>query len=401
MAGDDSPDTTERADVASSETHRPVAATVLPGVAMIATTFGLARYGYGLLLPDMQAEIGLGPDVAGLVSSAAYVSYLAANTAVVVVLARWGARIALGAAAALGAAGMTVVSLADNAGALALGVLLAGAASGLAFPPYADLVARHVPTRHRDLAWSTISSATGWGVAVAGPVAILLGQHWRMAWAVFVVLAVAAGATAIALTPRGTRTRRRGTALHWRWFLCPRSGPLLASAVLVGTGSAVWWTFSVDTLRAAGADPTTARVTYAVCGAASLLASLAGALFDRFGLRRGYLLSTALLGLSLVALGPSAEQPVVAVVVAVAFGAAYATVIAAHGIWSARVFAHQPAAGLAAVNTALTVGTLTGPAVAGLLIAAAGHTVALGAAGLVVVAATTFRPPASRRDQDR
>lgn len=29
--------------------------TVLPGAAMIAVSFGLARYGYGLLLPEMQA----------------------------------------------------------------------------------------------------------------------------------------------------------------------------------------------------------------------------------------------------------------------------------------------------------------------------------------------------------
>ena len=28
--------------------------TLLPGAAMIAVTFGLARYGYGLLLPDMR-----------------------------------------------------------------------------------------------------------------------------------------------------------------------------------------------------------------------------------------------------------------------------------------------------------------------------------------------------------
>ena len=46
---------------------------------MIAVTFGLARYGYGLLLPDMRAETGMSAGAAGLISSAAYASYLVAN----------------------------------------------------------------------------------------------------------------------------------------------------------------------------------------------------------------------------------------------------------------------------------------------------------------------------------
>jgi hypothetical protein len=43
----------------------------------------LARYGYGLLLPDMRCDLVLGPAAAQLISSGAYLSYLAANVAVV------------------------------------------------------------------------------------------------------------------------------------------------------------------------------------------------------------------------------------------------------------------------------------------------------------------------------
>jgi hypothetical protein len=42
----------------------PVLRTVAAGVTMIAVTFGLARYGYGLLLPDLQA--GLAVNASGL-----------------------------------------------------------------------------------------------------------------------------------------------------------------------------------------------------------------------------------------------------------------------------------------------------------------------------------------------
>jgi hypothetical protein len=35
---------------------------VLPGAAMIAVTFGFARYGYGLL-PQMQTDLGIAPQL--------------------------------------------------------------------------------------------------------------------------------------------------------------------------------------------------------------------------------------------------------------------------------------------------------------------------------------------------
>lgn len=119
---------------------------VLPGVAMIAVTFGLARYGYGLLLPDIRSDLGLSPGVAGVVGSAACLSYLVANVGVVWILNRLSVRWAVGIAAASAAVGMTVIATAD-ALVLAAGVLVSGAAAGLAVPPYADLVTQGVPGR--------------------------------------------------------------------------------------------------------------------------------------------------------------------------------------------------------------------------------------------------------------
>jgi fucose permease len=86
------------------------AAVLLPGTAMIAVTFGLARYGYGLLLPDMKGDLGIGPSAAGLISSLGYVSYLMANSAVVPLATRLGPRVAIAGAAAAAAAGTTTAA---------------------------------------------------------------------------------------------------------------------------------------------------------------------------------------------------------------------------------------------------------------------------------------------------
>jgi predicted MFS family arabinose efflux permease len=377
-----------------------VARTVVPGAAMVAMSFGLARYGYGLLLPEMRSELGLSPNAAGLISSGTYASYLVANIAVISVTSRWGARTAIALAAALGAGGMAVVAAAHSAAVLAVGVVVAGAASGLAYPPYADLVATQVPLRRRDLAWSAISSGTGWGVAVAGPIAIVAGERWRVAWLLFVALSIGIGVLAVRLAPPQRAVARQARPqLSWTWFLCPRSRPLLLSAVLVGTGSAVWWVFSVDSLRDAGIGADSARIAYAVCGAAGILASGSGAVFSRLGLRAGYLVACTLLGASLAVLGLATANLGAALIAAVLFGAFFNAVVAAQGIWSSRVFADHPAAGLAAVNTALTLGTLIGPILAGVAVAGLGFESTLVAAGVTVLAALLFSPPTNRREQ--
>ncbi|HET9419641.1 MAG TPA: MFS transporter [Nocardioides sp.] len=374
--------------------------TVLPGVAMIAVSFGLARYGYGLLLPEMRAEFGMGADAAGLISSGAYLSYLVANAAVVWVTARHGARVAIGLAAGLAAVGMAVISVAGSVPVLAVGVITAGAAAGLAYPPYADLVDRQVAEPRRDAAWSAISSGTGWGVAVAGPIAVVAGDEWRLAWAGFVVLAVAAGVLAVRLAPAHEQRRLTRPQLSWTWFFCPRSRPLLLSAVIVGVTSSVWWAFGVDAMRAGGVDATTARVVYAACGVASVLASFSGAAYDRLGLRTGYLVTCGLLAGSLAVFGLATEQVSAALLGAVAFGVFYCAIIAAQGIWSSRVFPDHPAAGLAAVNTALTVGTLLGPTLAGVALEELGYGRTLVGAALLTVLALPFCPPRPEKAEE-
>jgi predicted MFS family arabinose efflux permease len=367
--------------------------TVLPGAAMIAVTFGLARYGYGLLLPEMQSDLGMSANTAGLISSAAYVSYLAANFLVVWLTVRLGPRWSVGVAAGLAAVGMAVAGTAENTVMLAIGVLVAGAAAGLAFPPYADIVDHQVPEERRALAWSTISSGTGWGVAIAGPIAIVAGQSWRLAWLVFVAVAIGVGVLAVLRSPARGAITHRSVQLNWSWFVCPRSGPLLGSAVLIGLGGSVWWAFSVDALREAGVAATPARIVYAVCGAASILASLSGKVFDRLGLRAGYLVCVVLLAVALVLLGTATTHLPLVLLAAVLFGTSYNAVVAAQGLWSARVFAERPSAGLAAVNTALTIGTIVGPAAAGALIDWAGYPTALVAAAVCALLALACGPP--------
>src|SRR5688572_1340540 len=80
---------------------------VAPGLALIAVTYGLARFAYGLFLPEMREAFDLSPSLLGAIGAASYVAYSAAVVVSLVYTSRTGPRrmaVAAGAAAVVGMA---------------------------------------------------------------------------------------------------------------------------------------------------------------------------------------------------------------------------------------------------------------------------------------------------------
>jgi predicted MFS family arabinose efflux permease len=225
-----------------------------------------------------------------------------------------------------------------------------------------------VPPRSQGRALAAISSGTGYGVAVAGPIAVAVGSAWRSAWLVFAALAVCASVWAVSSLPSGTATSRGSVPrLHPRWFVCPRSRALLLGALFVGLGSSVYWTFAVDYLVRDGSVSTSAsRVFLGAVGIASVAGTFGGDLVKQFDARLAFRAVSVTLGASLVLLAFAPGSLVLAGLSAIVFGCAYNLAVAIQGIWSLRVFSARPSAGLAAVMFMLALGLLLGPLLAGL-----------------------------------
>ena len=364
------------------------------GVGVVAVSYGLARYGYGLLLPDMRNAFELSSAALGLIASTAYASYLFAVASAGALAARYGPRLVVVAGGVLAVVGMVVIALAPSGPVLAAGVFIAGASGGLVFPPFADVVADLLERRTRSRAMATISSGTGWGVLVAVPIALLAGDEWRVAWLAFTALAVVATLWAAWTVPNTAGAARTGNEgrLQASWFVCPRSGPLLAGALLIGLAASVYWTFAVDLADQAGLGREGARMLLGVVGAASLAGSLGGDLLERFGGRAALVLTALLMATALALLASAASGWLGAVLSAAGFGAAYSLIVALQTIWSARVFADRPAVGLGAVMFVLSVGLLAGPPVAGALADQVSLPAAFYAAA-VLCAVTVFLTP--------
>jgi predicted MFS family arabinose efflux permease len=361
------------------------------GIGVVGTAYGMARYGYGLLLPDIRRDYGLSTAALGVIAAGSYAAYLAGSLAVGALAGRVGLRSLVLAGGISAVAGMVLAGLSTGPGLLVAGVLVAGVSAAFALPPFIDAVEGYVAPERRARTLASISSGTGWGVALAAPLAIAAGSAWRSAWLAFAAVGVLATAWAVHVLPRGGRG---GVAcelprLRLGWFVCPRSGPLLAGALLVGLGASLYWTFAVDFLVTGGAlDPSGGRLFLILVGLASVVGTGAGGLAERLGSRLAFALLSWAMALSLALLALAPEAPVLAVASGALFGSAYNLLVAIQCLWSVRVFAERPGTGVAAVMFILGGGLLIGPLAAGPLAAAAGmEGVFAGAAVLLVLTA--------------
>lgn len=362
------------------------------GVGVVGVTFGMARYGVGLLAPDIRATFSLSSAALGVLAASSYVAYLATTVAAGVLGDRLGARLVVGIGGACAVAGMVGAALAPTPGLLFAALLVAGASAGLAFPPFASVVAQVLRPAQRPPVVAAISAGTGWGVALAVPVALLAGSDWRAAWLAYAALAAAATAWALVVLPPAAAPRASTVALRPSWLVCPRSGPLLGGALLVGLASSAYWTFGVDRVTAAGLSTTQGRLFLAAVGVASVAGTLGAAAIRRVGARATFTAAAATEAGALALLGLAPSSLVAAFASAVLFGAAYNVIVSVALIWSGRVFAQRPAAGSAAVLVMNALGLLVGPPLLGLAADLAGFGAVFCGTGVVALLAGALAP---------
>src|SRR5215213_5302723 len=123
---------------------------VAPGLAVIAVTYGLARFAYGLFLPEMRETLDLSETALGLIGAGSYAGYCLAVLGALLFTSRSGPRLMAVAAGTVAVVGRPAVAGAPAAWVLALGVLVAGSSSGLASPPMGEAVATAIPEESQD-----------------------------------------------------------------------------------------------------------------------------------------------------------------------------------------------------------------------------------------------------------
>ncbi|WP_157682852.1 MFS transporter [Nocardioides scoriae] len=349
-------------------------ALVVAGTGLVAATYGLVRLAYGLYLPDVSASLDLGPAAGGYVASGASMAYCA-GAVVAALLGRHPRWLVVG-AVATAALGSLAMALAPGVALFVPAAVVSSAGAGLASPALVTVVSRSVPARRRDAAQAVVNSGTGPGLVAAGLLALALLPDWRLGFVVAAAATAASGTAVLLLDggPRptagaGGRTRpprslRRDDVPSRR--VAALAAPALA-AVLLGTSSAVVWTYArthvVEQGLGAGAS-TTVWIAIGVGGSATVVTArrLSG-----LPPTLAWRLTTSVVAATTVALGLGAGTLPVALVAATAFGWGFVAATSALIAWAAAVLPDRAGEGTAALFVALVLGQSAGAAVAGLL----------------------------------
>ena len=350
---------------------RPTRATgfgmALVGMALIASTYGMARFGVGLFAPRLALERPALAQVVGLAAAAQFVSYAIAAGAAAR-LSHRRPRTGLVLAGVTATAGCAGVAAASTPVAFTAAVFVGGMGAGFASPALVRVIDAVVSDRAAPTAQSIVNTGTAVGVIGAG-VLTFTRTSTAHAWLGMALVCAASAGAILLLVPRGgslataatvERPTRVSAATSW--------GPLVVpgvAALVVGAGSALIWAFGPLLATQAGSVPA-GRVgwLWVALGLGGLFGPLTGVVVDRLGPRRGWRLFAGMLALAditlAVALGSEASW--VAFAAMAVFGAGYMCLSGVLILWARAVWPTAAGAGTSILFIALAVGQALGSA---------------------------------------
>jgi predicted MFS family arabinose efflux permease len=363
---------------------------VISGLLVIAVTYGLTRYGFGLYVPQFRSDMGLTSGVAGGIAAGGYLAYCGAAVLGLRLVDRGRARRALWWAGVSAAAGSLVVAAAWAVPVLAFGVLVAGGGAGAASPALVAAVAGTVSPPAEPRSQAVVNSGTGAGVVAGGLVVLAWPAEWRWAW-----LGFAGSALLVTWWADRSACWRRPMADAGQ----PSSGlhPLglvrsLTASLLVGAGGAGVWTFGPDLTTGHGLSTQVTGLLWCLLGGAALLGGLSGSLVGRAGLAVAWLVAAGLTAAGTVLLAWRPGTVVVAAGALALFGAGFVALSGVLIAWGSRLAPGAAAQATAVLFIALTTGQAAGAVLLGALADVVGTSATLVAAAGFVSASAVVAP---------
>ena len=349
---------------------------MIAGLTMAATSYGLARYGYGLFLPRIRVEFTLSTEMLGFIASATYLGYIMATLLGSALSSRLGPRLPIVMGGLCATLGMGLIAGSESLTLFITGSIIAGLSPGLSYTPLSDAVVMMIQADKRDRVYAVANSGTSLGVLISGPIAFFASNDWRLAWAAFALFALATTLWNAKAVDKGILNPHR-TAKPSLRLLRPGALPLFSFAILLGVSSAAYWTYSVDFLQSSpvpvqllGLDLPAADfslIFWSLVGIAGFAAGFAGELVRILGLTLALRLGASLLVAALLLLVLFPDHGAILTLSAMSFGAVFTTLAGFLGIWTIQVFYDRPSGGFGASFLILSIGQFLGPSLYGIV----------------------------------
>jgi len=367
---------------------------VLPGLAMIAVTYGLARFGYGLMLPDISSSLGMSSTMSGFIGSGSYFAYCVAIILSILCIPKLGPRPSIVAAGLSALVGMLLIALSTNQVVLAVGVLIAGASTGFGSPAYGEVVTQKIQKSFQDPSNTWINAGTGFGVMVSGPIVLLLSGHWKIVYFLFTLIALAVLIWNLVNIPKVPKDEKiNQSKFTFKKSDFKKSVSLVVASLITGISTAIYWTFARDFISSTGdLSILTTTIFWILIGLSGIAGGIAGGIIEKLGLVKSYRFSILILFLSMIILAFFHSEAIPVYISALFFGSSYVFFTGVILVWGVRLYPEQSSLGIGLPFLILALGQILGSAIGGSLIQWTGYGTAFIVFGLIGLSVTLINP---------
>lgn len=376
---------------------------VLPGLAIIAVSYGLARFSFGLFLPDIAQSLNMTSSTSGIISSLFYISYCITIIYSTIYSTEYGPKPIIISAGLSALIGLISIGLAPNVWILAFGVIMAGSSTGLISPPFGLAISLWISAHRQSSANTWVNSGTSIGLVFAGLSTMLLPLEWRNVYLIYGLLAIAVTVWNYINLPQFDRDINIYTG-SFNFRDVKGTKTLSTASLLLGISTAPYWTFSKSYIESLQIYSDTAlSVFWILIGVFGILGGISGSIIERVGLATSYKFGVIVISFASVILALSPYSTVLPFISSSLFGLSYIFLTGALLVWGVTIFVKNASLGIGLPFLLLAVGQVFGSLMVGVSIDILGYSISFiifGVIGFISLATTPNQDPVIREPKN-
>ncbi|RIP33965.1 MFS transporter [Staphylococcus gallinarum] len=341
---------------------------VLPGIAMIATTYGLARFSFGLFLPNISNDLKLSASQAGIISSLFYLSYCFTIIFSTLRTEKIGPKKMILYAGLSALIGLLLISFSINSISLAIAVVFAGGSTGLVSPPYGYTISLWIKWPEQGKANTWINSGTSLGLMFTGITAMIVFLDWRMTYLIYSLIAFIVIIWNYFAIPSLNKTLKIETGtLNIRNITSSKK--IICASIIIGFSTAPFWTFSKSFVESTGKySNLDLSIFWILIGLLGIIGGMSGYIIDKYSLRIAYNLGVVLISISSILLAFIYYIWTLPFLTSSLFGISYIFLTGVLLVWGVKIFSKNASLGIGIPFLMLAFGQVLGSMIAGTLI---------------------------------